>query len=185
MSWNGGGRSLRLPRFHWLGRLDSNQGMAESKSAALPLGYAPCGAGWATRAAQHSRTVVAGQGARVVIQSSSSRHPVVIQSSSVGTRRNLQWPIGNPSRAALDRAALGTLRCHCRHNVTAVSRYGISIALFAMTAVAIVLIGALGLYLGLERGTPLDRGSQIRLHSAASGRAQKRRAAEGSGKPGP
>src|ERR1700755_1938783 len=25
----------------WLGRLDSNQGMAESKSAALPLGYAP------------------------------------------------------------------------------------------------------------------------------------------------
>ena len=28
----------------WLGRLDSNQGMAESKSAALPLGYAPPGA---------------------------------------------------------------------------------------------------------------------------------------------
>ena len=28
----------------WLGRLDSNQGMAESKSAALPLGYAPSGA---------------------------------------------------------------------------------------------------------------------------------------------
>src|SRR3954451_6983217 len=27
----------------WLGRLDSNQGMAESKSAALPLGYAPIG----------------------------------------------------------------------------------------------------------------------------------------------
>jgi hypothetical protein len=26
---------------YWLGRLDSNQGMAESKSAALPLGYAP------------------------------------------------------------------------------------------------------------------------------------------------
>ena len=29
----------------WLGRLDSNQGMAESKSAALPLGYAPTGPG--------------------------------------------------------------------------------------------------------------------------------------------
>ena len=29
----------------WLGRLDSNQGMAESKSAALPLGYAPTGTG--------------------------------------------------------------------------------------------------------------------------------------------
>ena len=29
----------------WLGRLDSNQGMAESKSAALPLGYAPTLAG--------------------------------------------------------------------------------------------------------------------------------------------
>src|SRR4051812_21531462 len=28
-------------RIDWLGRLDSNQGMAESKSAALPLGYAP------------------------------------------------------------------------------------------------------------------------------------------------
>ena len=25
----------------WLGRLDSNQGMPESKSGALPLGYAP------------------------------------------------------------------------------------------------------------------------------------------------
>jgi hypothetical protein len=25
----------------WLGRQDSNLGMAESKSAALPLGYAP------------------------------------------------------------------------------------------------------------------------------------------------
>jgi hypothetical protein len=29
----------------WLGRQDSNLGMAESKSAALPLGYAPTGAG--------------------------------------------------------------------------------------------------------------------------------------------
>jgi hypothetical protein len=27
--------------FDWLGRQDSNLGMAESKSAALPLGYAP------------------------------------------------------------------------------------------------------------------------------------------------
>src|SRR5262245_37531103 len=27
--------------WHWLGRQDSNLGMAESKSAALPLGYAP------------------------------------------------------------------------------------------------------------------------------------------------
>ena len=26
---------------YWLGRQDSNLGMAESKSAALPLGYAP------------------------------------------------------------------------------------------------------------------------------------------------
>jgi hypothetical protein len=29
------------PDRHWLGRLDSNQGMPESKSGALPLGYAP------------------------------------------------------------------------------------------------------------------------------------------------
>src|SRR3984893_9944360 len=29
------------PRQTWLGRQDSNLGMAESKSAALPLGYAP------------------------------------------------------------------------------------------------------------------------------------------------
>jgi hypothetical protein len=29
--------------FGWLGRQDSNLGMAESKSAALPLGYAPTG----------------------------------------------------------------------------------------------------------------------------------------------
>ena len=28
-------------RTGWLGRLDSNQGMPESKSGALPLGYAP------------------------------------------------------------------------------------------------------------------------------------------------
>ena len=35
----------------WLGRLDSNQGMAESKSAALPLGYAPMLTGIADRAA--------------------------------------------------------------------------------------------------------------------------------------
>src|SRR6267142_1795453 len=34
-------KSHRRDRTGWLGRLDSNQGMAESKSAALPLGYAP------------------------------------------------------------------------------------------------------------------------------------------------
>src|ERR1700732_4040100 len=37
----------RKARFYWvlgwLGRQDSNLGMAESKSAALPLGYAPSG----------------------------------------------------------------------------------------------------------------------------------------------
>ena len=31
----------RETRTGWLGRLDSNQGMPESKSGALPLGYAP------------------------------------------------------------------------------------------------------------------------------------------------
>ncbi len=41
--------AARLPRvacpaIPWLGRQDSNLGMAESKSAALPLGYAPSGA---------------------------------------------------------------------------------------------------------------------------------------------
>ena len=35
------GRLKTGDRTGWLGRLDSNQGMAESKSAALPLGYAP------------------------------------------------------------------------------------------------------------------------------------------------
>ena len=32
---------LQYDRTGWLGRQDSNLGMAESKSAALPLGYAP------------------------------------------------------------------------------------------------------------------------------------------------
>jgi hypothetical protein len=35
------GREVAKLSIYWLGRLDSNQGMAESKSAALPLGYAP------------------------------------------------------------------------------------------------------------------------------------------------
>src|SRR3954453_20485756 len=35
------GKTNIISRLSWLGRLDSNQGMAESKSAALPLGYAP------------------------------------------------------------------------------------------------------------------------------------------------
>ena len=34
----------------WLGRQDSNLGMAESKSAALPLGYAPSGGSHAAAA---------------------------------------------------------------------------------------------------------------------------------------
>ena len=33
-------------RTGWLGRQDSNLGMAESKSAALPLGYAPTPSDW-------------------------------------------------------------------------------------------------------------------------------------------
>ena len=36
--------ALRRTTGAWLGRQDSNLGMAESKSAALPLGYAPPGA---------------------------------------------------------------------------------------------------------------------------------------------
>ena len=36
-------------RICWLGRQDSNLGMAESKSAALPLGYAPMLTGIADR----------------------------------------------------------------------------------------------------------------------------------------
>jgi hypothetical protein len=42
-----GGNSLSIWRdwTGWLGRQDSNLGMAESKSAALPLGYAPTSAG--------------------------------------------------------------------------------------------------------------------------------------------
>jgi hypothetical protein len=34
---------LLFKSLSWLGRQDSNLGMAESKSAALPLGYAPSG----------------------------------------------------------------------------------------------------------------------------------------------
>ena|GEM_PF-3513373 len=34
-------RRSRFGRNDWLGRQDSNLGMAESKSTALPLGYAP------------------------------------------------------------------------------------------------------------------------------------------------
>jgi hypothetical protein len=36
-------KRLRCKGIAWLGRQDSNLGMAESKSAALPLGYAPTG----------------------------------------------------------------------------------------------------------------------------------------------
>ena len=39
------GKSLETTLAGWLGRQDSNLGMAESKSAALPLGYAPIVAG--------------------------------------------------------------------------------------------------------------------------------------------
>jgi hypothetical protein len=39
---------------YWLGRLDSNLGMAESKSAALPLGYAPTGGSLPPWRADHS-----------------------------------------------------------------------------------------------------------------------------------
>src|SRR3954451_22287255 len=38
----------------WLGRQDSNLGMAESKSAALPLGYAPTGGSLPPWRADHS-----------------------------------------------------------------------------------------------------------------------------------
>ena len=38
----------------WLGRQDSNLGMAESKSAALPLGYAPLAPSWRSHAS-HGR----------------------------------------------------------------------------------------------------------------------------------
>ena len=37
-------------RVNWLGRLDSNQGMAVPKTAALPLGYAPACIGLVTNA---------------------------------------------------------------------------------------------------------------------------------------
>jgi hypothetical protein len=39
---------------YWLGRQDSNLGMAESKSAALPLGYAPTGGSLPPWRADHS-----------------------------------------------------------------------------------------------------------------------------------
>ena len=44
-------------RTGWLGRQDSNLGMAESKSAALPLGYAPSGGVRAPRRADHSGAI--------------------------------------------------------------------------------------------------------------------------------
>lgn len=43
---------FRLVFLNWLGRQDSNLGMAESKSAALPLGYAPKCRGSARRPAK-------------------------------------------------------------------------------------------------------------------------------------
>jgi hypothetical protein len=60
----------------WLGRLDSNQGMAESKSAALPLGYAPTradhtGAGSAGQMVR--RQAAAGPPARVPPPAETSR----------------------------------------------------------------------------------------------------------------
>ena len=58
-------------KINWLGRLDSNQGMAESKSAALPLGYAPSHRRIAGRrrgpigGAHHSGVIFADQCSRV------------------------------------------------------------------------------------------------------------------------
>jgi hypothetical protein len=51
-------------RTGWLGRQDSNLGMAESKSAALPLGYAPnvqLPSTGEPRRAQHSRVALVDQ----------------------------------------------------------------------------------------------------------------------------
>ncbi len=39
--WQGGVLPLNYFRINWLGYLGSNQGMTESKSVALPLGYSP------------------------------------------------------------------------------------------------------------------------------------------------
>jgi hypothetical protein len=47
-------KPLRKSIKQWLGRQDSNLGMAESKSAALPLGYAPSGGASAAARADHS-----------------------------------------------------------------------------------------------------------------------------------
>jgi hypothetical protein len=45
---------------YWLGREDSNLRMAESKSAALPLGYAPMRRKARTALAESGRTIVPG-----------------------------------------------------------------------------------------------------------------------------
>ena len=45
---------LLFKSLSWLGRQDSNLGMAESKSAALPLGYAPTGGSLPPWRADHS-----------------------------------------------------------------------------------------------------------------------------------
>src|SRR6185436_18382585 len=53
-------------RIAWLGRQDSNLGMAESKSAALPLGYAPASlpAGGSGGGADHNGCAIGPQPAR-------------------------------------------------------------------------------------------------------------------------
>ncbi len=48
----------------WLGRQDSNLGMAESKSAALPLGYAPTDRESRGRRSRSGRTIVGEGGLR-------------------------------------------------------------------------------------------------------------------------
>jgi hypothetical protein len=95
--------TLRFSPNAWLGREDSNLRMAESKSAALPLGDAPPAAGWTRpERADHSAGIFAPQAFGPVFRSlaplSAAQRP---PRASAPAEILLAHPLQAPTRAAI------------------------------------------------------------------------------------
>ena len=97
---------------NWLGRLDSNQGMAESKSAALPLGYAPTRILQSKALAGLAKTALLGRprrpsggGGRTITTAAAPGNAIARQRPDTGrlhagVGRQRQAPAGRTNRAA-------------------------------------------------------------------------------------
>jgi hypothetical protein len=94
----------------WLGRQDSNLGMAESKSAALPLGYAPIrrrmAPGTGQRAPDHSEATAANQCPRP-----RRLHPTPALRHIIMSETVMAWPV--PAGIFTSRATY-VRSCRCR-----------------------------------------------------------------------